>query len=115
MGSYANCYLGKFLLGTSKGDVDPYIMEHFRETDKVVTVDLDALPPILREMYEETKSTDPDLPSDKFPFVFYRAPLTVLKDRLEMRGYTYAAAAQAFSQCIQFELAEGREEQKSIP
>lgn len=109
MGSYADCYLGPFHIGSSKRNVDPFLMEHFCAIDKVITTDFDALPAVLKERYERADPPDEEgPPNETFPFVFYRASLSVVRDRLAVRGYTYAAACDAFAQCIQLELAQER-------
>jgi len=116
MGSYANCYLGPFHVGSSKGDVDPFLMGHFSATDKVVTSDFDALPAVLRAQYDRTALKDEgEGPNNTSPFVFYRAELSVVRDRLEVQGYTYAAACDAFAQCVQLELAQERKRAEKHP
>jgi hypothetical protein len=109
MGSYSSCYLGPFYVGSTKGDVDHDVMAHFCAADKVVTVEFDALPAVLRQHYEPADDKEGDPPSDEFPFVYYHAPLTIVKDQLEVRGYTYEAACNAFAECIKLELKQRRQ------
>ncbi|MGA8938089.1 MAG: HEPN/Toprim-associated domain-containing protein [Acidobacteriaceae bacterium] len=116
MGSYAECSLGPFCISYSKNDVDPFVMGLFRAADKVVTCDLEALPAKLRDLYRgEVTGAEDDPPNPKFPFVFYRVPLSVARDRLEVRGYTLAAAREAFAECIALELSESRQSAQRHP
>jgi hypothetical protein len=116
MGSYAESYLGPFHVSSSKGAADPYIMGHFRATDKVMTWDFDALPTVLKKNYDPTQlGGEGDPPSEDFPFVFYRVSLSVLRDRLAVQGYTLATACEAFAKCIQLELIERRERAEEHP
>jgi hypothetical protein len=92
MGSYAECWIGPFYVGATKSDIDPELMGLFRSTDKNVLHGMKhALPFFMRHWLEHI---DDD---EEVSAVFYRIPLTVVRDRLELKGYTLDVAKSAFN------------------
>jgi HEPN/Toprim N-terminal domain 1 len=106
MGSYASCWLGQFHVGDSKSDVDPNLIELFRGTEKVVTTEFDELPESLKRHYRQPTQEDDER---EYPFVFYRAPISVIADRLDFMGYTLLAATEAFVECMRREREQHEE------
>lgn len=84
MGSYANLHLGKLLLTTSKSDVDPSVLMLFSENDRIVK----------KVLQEESKSED----LEGYPLIelSYSASLGIIKDRLDVMGYSVSAIKEIF-------------------
>jgi hypothetical protein len=91
MESYAECWIGSFYVGATKNDIDPGLISLVRASDKhIVTTNGRELPYVLRRWIRDV---DEDEPVDA---VFYRTPARVIRDRLELQGYTLEAAQDAF-------------------
>lgn len=92
MGSYGECWLGSLSVGSTKGYFDNGIMQLFRSSDKrSARCRVADLPSPLRNsrLYRE----DDD---EKINVVYYSAPATLIRDRLELKGYTLETAKRAF-------------------
>jgi hypothetical protein len=105
MGSYAQCWLGDFYVGSSKNDVDPGLLSLFRESDKrIVSLPnaADAVFPYNDPHWlgEFNKEHDSD---DDLVVVYYSAPVPVVRDRLNLLGYTLSTAREAFDEYIKGE------------
>lgn len=98
MGSYSQCWLGDFSVGETKGDVDPGLMSLFDPTDKHVVTDLRS--PVPHQLSHWLRQPDHE---DDFCLVYYKAPLHVLRDRLELRGYTLKTSKEAFEHYVEQE------------
>lgn len=91
MGSYTQCWLDDLFIGSSKNDVDPEIISLFRPSDKhVVSNPTENIPAILKE-YQETQKEEPEL-----EIIYYEANATLIRDRLNVMGYTINTAKKAF-------------------
>lgn len=98
MGSYAECWLGSFYVGSTKNDVDPGLMQLFRSSDKtVVSGKRQSLPFQMRRWTEYVEE------SEDVCAVFYKAPALIVRDRLELKGYTLEVAKAAFTTSIRAE------------
>jgi hypothetical protein len=98
VGSYAQCWLDDLFVGSSKNDIDPDLVSLFRQEDKIVlSAPVHDLPPHL-EQYRETLNEDPSLKIN-----FYKAPISVVRDRLDILGYDLDTAEQAFEEWIREE------------
>ncbi len=91
MGSYAQCWLDDLFVGSSKNDIDTEIISLFRPQDKVISASLSGSVPKHLEHYQETLSEEPDL-----KFVYYEAPVDVVRDRLNVLGYDLDTSKEAF-------------------
>lgn len=111
MGSYASCYLGQLLVGSSKNWVDGSLLQHFRPSDAVITTKFEDLPQILREQWSD--SVEP--PSEEYPFYYYRTTASAARERLDAMGYTIEAASAAFTECVRREIEVLREREKEHP
>jgi len=103
MGSYAECWLGSFYVGSSKNDIDMGIMRLFRFSDKVVSAGckLDLSPHLLRWI--------DDMDDDEEIYImYYHAPLEVIRERLELLGYTLKVCKSEFSRSIRENLERHR-------
>ncbi len=91
MGSYAHCWLEDFLIGSSKNDIDPSLMSLFRSSDKRVVSDPNQEIPKQLKHYQETQLEEPQL-----KIVYYEANATIIRERLNILGYTLENANEAF-------------------
>lgn len=98
MGSYAQCWLGDFYVGSTKNDVDPSLIRLFGRYDKRVVADRQVLVP--QQLTHWISEGDPD---DERCLVYYEAPLQVVRDRLELLGYTLATSSEAFKEYVERE------------
>ena len=100
MGSYAECWLGPFYLGTTKDDIDPGLMRLFRSADKnVVRGRKQDLPFQMRGWMNYVED------DEELSVVFYRAPIPLVRDRLELQGYTLDLARSVFTTSIRADAA----------
>jgi len=91
VGSYAQCWLDDFFVGTSKDDIDTDLISLFCSQDKIVrSSPFHDLPRHL-EYCRESLEEDPRL-----KVVYYEAAIEVVRDRLELLGYDMATAKEAF-------------------
>jgi hypothetical protein len=99
MGAYATCWIGNVEVTTSKNDVDPAIMNLFRAEDRNVRQYGDPkVPPFLVEGYEE--------PDEDLKLVYYSAPVPMVRDRLELEGYTVANCRRLFEEWKSLEIRQ---------
>ena len=92
MGSYAECWLGSFYVGSTKNDVDPGLITLVRPRDKrVVTAQKNSLPQVVRRWHH-------DLEDERVvETVFYCMSAAVIRDRLELQDYTIETAKSALA------------------
>lgn len=98
MGSYAQCWLGDFYVGSSKDDVDPGLISLFRRSDKRVISDPPAVVPHHIEHWLNGLVEGDDL-----RVVYYSAPVSVVCDRLDLMGYTLRTSREAFEEYVKGE------------
>jgi HEPN/Toprim N-terminal domain 1 len=98
MGNYAHCWLGDFYVGSTKNDVDPGLMGLFGHSDKHIVTDPRALVP--QQLTHWVSERDQD---DELCLVYYEAPLRVVRDRLDLLGYTLDTSREAFEEYIERE------------
>jgi len=92
MGSYAECWLESLYVGSTKDDFDYNLMQLFRASDKRMHQSaVKDLPRPMRQWADHEE--DPD---EKVDVVYYTAPAFIIKDRLELKGYTLSTAKRAF-------------------
>jgi hypothetical protein len=103
MGNYAECWVGPILVGSTKNDFDPSLMQFFRDTDRV-TLPLKDLPSeLVRSRWFDNVKNDEDVTS-----FFYKAPVRVVRDRMNLRGYTLEVAAPALTMDLRRQAARLR-------
>lgn len=100
MGSYAECWLGPFYVGSTKNDIDVGLMQLFRSSDK--TVVRAKKPNLPFQMHRWTDDIDDD---EEVSVVYYSTPARVVRDRLELRGYTLEVAKAAFTTSLRGQAA----------
>jgi HEPN/Toprim N-terminal domain 1 len=109
MSNYAQCWLGSFYVGSTRNDIDLGLMRLFRASDKVVMSNNGPNVPIpLIEKYIHNPNPDQYV-AKEMDIVFYHAPVNVIRDRLNLQGYTLDTARAAFTECINIEVQELRE------
>ncbi|MDK2979768.1 MAG: hypothetical protein PWQ55_115 [Chloroflexota bacterium] len=92
MGNYANSWVDSLYLGSSKNDIDPFIMRLFSTSDKnVVTNPKNDLPKILTDQWLHELGEN-----EQFQIICYKTDLNIVKDRLNLLGYTYDAVIDMF-------------------
>lgn len=82
-------HLGPLYIGGDKGGINPLVMMLFRKSDKQVR-------PITPEDPEWESLELDDEADDPFQIVRYAAPAAVIRDRLDLLGFTLQASQQAF-------------------
>jgi hypothetical protein len=101
MGAYAECWLDSLHVGSTKYDFDFRLMQLFRHSDKRVQKSAAKnLPASLSTWIDKEK------PDRVVQVVYYSAPVTVIKDRLELQGYTLSTAKTAFMRNIRAQAKE---------
>ena len=100
MGSYAECWLGHLLVASTKNDVDPGLMRLFRRSDKMILALTSVGVPAQLKRRFAWRNEDVDLEdvSAEPEVVYDVAPVSVVKDRLNVLGYTVETARQAFDE-----------------
>ena len=92
MGSYADCWLGKFLVISTKNHF--LFSELFLSSDKkIITSSKNDLPEQLISWIENMEEVEEELFNEEVEeeplnIVFYSAPTKLIKDRLELFGYS---------------------------
>lgn len=104
MGSYAECWLGSFYVGSTKNDIDPKLMTLFRASDKIVLNEKKGRLP--NQLSRWIKYVEEE---ENIDVVYYSAPVEVIRDRLNLTGYTLETAKRSFSRCLEGELREHEE------
>jgi hypothetical protein len=99
MGRYAECWLGPFYVGSTKNGFEPDLIQLFRSTEKVATiVKKHHLPYQMRRWATQMDADEVDV-----PVLFYHAPISIVRDRLELRGYTTDLAKALFTKSLSAE------------
>src|SRR6266850_1442997 len=109
MGSYAECWLGSFYVGSTKDDVDTGLMQLFRSSDRrTASGSKENLPFEFRRWAQHLED------DEEVSITFYSVPASMIRDRLELSGYTLETAKSAFSISVRaetkhyLELAQGQ-------
>lgn len=97
MGSYAECWLATLYVGSTKNDFDDTLMQLFRASDKRMY--RSAIKDLPRALVHWTKEN----PRRKVNVVYYTASALLVKDRLNLKGYTLPTAKRAFMKRMQAE------------
>lgn len=98
MGSYAQCWFDDFFVGSSKNDINLEIISLFRATDKRIISDPNVCVPEHLKHYQESRKDD-----DELQIVYYEASASLIRDRLDVMGYTLETSKEAFIEWIQGE------------
>jgi HEPN/Toprim N-terminal domain 1 len=103
MGSYAECWVSKFYVGSTEDDVDPSLMQLFRSTDKKV------IPSNKNNLPNQLSRWARYIDDDDINVVFYSASVRIIKDRLELMGYSLANAKKAYSRYLEGKISKCEE------
>lgn len=95
MGSYAQCWLDDLSVGSNKNDIDTAIISLFRPKDKIIIESPTENLPVQVNHYQKALEEDPDL-----KIIYYEASLDVVRDRLNVLGYSLETAKEAFQAWI---------------
>jgi hypothetical protein len=102
MGSYAEIWLGSLYVGSTKNDFDPALMQLFRATDKRKhQASAKDLPFQMRRWAESLDDGEENAEA-----VYYVAPIEIIRDRLELSGYTLETSKAAFTKCMRAKLEQ---------
>ena len=104
--SYEGCWVNEFYIGSIKDDIDPSLMQLFRASDKQIMISSNAnLPNHLREWvkyYAEEENED----EDDINVVFYSSPAKIIKERLELIGYSLTNAKRAYYRYLDSDISK---------
>jgi len=102
MGSYAECWLESLYVGSTKNDFDYGLMQLFRASDKRRhRFTVKDLPRPLHRWASYIEN-----PKEKIDVIYYAAPAFLIKDRLDLKGYTLSTAKRAFVRRMRAEARE---------
>jgi HEPN/Toprim N-terminal domain 1 len=108
MGSYAECWASNFYVESTKNDVDPSLMQLFCSSDKkVITANEANLPHQLSRRVRYGVDDEDDIENeDDINFVFYSTSAKIVKDRLELIGYSLANAKKVYLHSLECEISK---------
>lgn len=96
MGNYAEFWIGPFYLGKTKSEADPRLVHLFRESDRnEVEGTKKELPFTERRWFDSVKD------DENVTAFYYHAPVPIVRDRLNLKGYTVETAKSAVSLCLE--------------
>ena len=95
MGAYAECWLDSWQIGSTKSVFDPRLMQLFRRSDK--RIHKSTVKNLQNPLPSWIERDDQD---EVAYFVYYSAPIVVIRDRLELLGYTLTTTKKAFMRNI---------------
>jgi HEPN/Toprim N-terminal domain 1 len=108
MGSYAEFWLESLFIGSTKNAFDPNLMQLFRASDK--RVHRCAVKELPQPRHHWASYMEPDEIVDA---VYYTAPVPLVKDRLELKGYTLDTAKRAFAKRMRAQAKEYKHEARA--
>jgi hypothetical protein len=111
MGAYAEIWVGDLFVTSSKNFVHGAIMSLFRSADRNVRSSDDPIVP--RHLAESRRDVDPD--NMEFQFLYYETSAFVVRERLELEGYTLGNARQLFAEWRDLELQQRERYRQKVP
>ena len=103
MASYAKLTLGSLEIGASRNDIDPGLMWLFRPADKR-TQSIDRRDRQKLAEYVEVDFIEEYDESNPFTIVEYQCTVSAARDRLDLKGFTYAIAEEVFKKELEAEI-----------
>ncbi|HQV92885.1 MAG TPA: HEPN/Toprim-associated domain-containing protein [Anaerolineales bacterium] len=101
MGSYAECWLSSFYVGSTRDEFDPSIMQLFRSFDKNI------FSGVKREIPTQSRRWLENLEDDEsVDVVYYSAPVNFVRDRLNLKGYTLDTCRTLFADWVNREIKQ---------
>jgi hypothetical protein len=104
MGSYSTIYIGKYELDSDKNDVNPFFLSVFQESDKLTVKYTPENEALFSEFYDLDDYEDEEKSS--LQLVQLVCPISIVKDRLELLGFTKSAAIRGFQEGLKVEIAD---------
>jgi hypothetical protein len=103
IGSYSEFYVGPIHVGSDKDEINPLVMTLFRDAEKLIR----------RVRFDSEEASryvqGEDEPEAELAIVKYVAPSYVVRDRLELMGFTRPTALLTFEKAVCRERVEHRE------
>jgi len=100
--SYDGCWVSEFYIGSIEDDIDPSLMQLFRASDKQIMISSNAnLPNHLKEWVKYYAEEEDDI-----NVVFYSSPARIIKERLELIGYSLTNAKRAYYRYLNGEISK---------
>jgi hypothetical protein len=97
MGSYAECWVDNLKVTSSKNSVDPSVMNLLRGTSITVRRFNDPdVPSQIKKGW--SRNEEDEQPGDEFEVIYYECSIALVRDRLELEGYTIANARRLFEE-----------------
>jgi len=117
MSSYATCWVSEFSIESSiEDDIDPSLMQLFCASDKQIMISSNAnLPNQLREWVKCYAEEFYDEEEDDINVVFYSSPAKIIKERLELIGYSLTNAKMAYCRDLDGEISNSLDKWLSTP
>lgn len=105
MSARAKFWLGTIHLGTTKNDIDLNLIQIFSKSDKkVVSVRTNDYPEQLNCWLNELLKNEMLDEIDNFQVVYYIASTQVIRDRLNLMGYTIETSKKVFAEALTSEI-----------
>ncbi len=112
MGSYASLFVNNLQLLSTKNEVDPTVMALFQESDKVIYLDEFDEPSISSSNEEEESEFYEDESDEERPVVQYTTTVSVVRDRLDLMGFTLPFVEAVFQEELQERINELQKRQE---
>lgn len=96
MGSIGYFSIGGFTIAETENSIEPEFLILFDESDKIIEYDPDVPDPI--------ENRDEDEDDVSVEYAGYSAELSVVKDRLDLMGFTIERARRDFTKGIQYQI-----------
>jgi len=90
MGSYAKCWLGDLYLGCTKNSIDADVISLFRKQDKKI-----KRGQVPYQLFNNSYDNEQEI-----KYLYYEAPIKIIRDRLELFGYDLPNVKEAFYSCF---------------
>lgn len=103
MGSWSTIYIGNHEIDSDKNDVNPFFLSVFQESDKRII----KYTPENESLFSDYDLDDYD-DEEKLSLQFVQlvCPIRIVKDRLELLGFTKLAAIRGFQEGVKVEIAD---------
>jgi hypothetical protein len=103
MGSYCSLYVGNIEVGSTKNAIDPSVMLLFRAADRVEATLVPGTPEYAR--YYRMPGPDDKWVAEVHQRVCYETSARIVRERLDLLGFSFEASSRAFEVAVERELA----------
>ena len=105
--------MSEFYIGSIEDDIDPSLMQLFRAPDKQIMTSSNAnLPNHLRK-WVKYYAEEYDEEEDNINVVFYSSPARIIKERLELIGYSLTNAKRAYYHYLDSDISKYKKSAES--